>query len=441
MNRFIDNELRIWKEAENRKPLIVRGARQVGKTYSIQKFGRECFENLVHLDLEKQPRLHSVFSGDLSAQHVTADLEILTGQPLRPGKTLLFLDEVQACPRAVTALRYFYEEMPDLHVIAAGSLLEFALGDLSFPVGRVQMTWMRPLCFAEYLAAHGKDNVAELVLQPPHAVSEAVHAMLLDELRRYLFVGGMPEAVAAHVKTDSFKRSFEVHDEICSSYRQDFAKYRPRCDNACLDEVLLSAARHVGSEVTFAHLAEGYAHATIKKAFHLLSQALVLTKVQATSPSGLPLGACVHSSALKALLVDIGLMNHLSGLRMDLEYGESDLLDIHRGALAEQFVGQEMLLSQRGDLYYWSRRAKSSGAEVDYLAVMDGVIHPVEVKSGSAGRLRSLHLCLKEYPACGDGIVLSMRPYQVLKEQRLTFVPLYFALSATSPHIAKANRV
>ena len=229
MKRNIDNELRKWKSRIRRKPLILRGARQVGKTYSVKKFGGS-FDSFALVDLEKKPELHKIFSGDLSAPRLVADLEVMSGMKIIPGKTLLFLDEIQACPRAVTALRYFYEEMPDLHVVAAGSLLEFALKDISFPVGRIQFLHLYPLCFAEYLSAIGNEIAAGYVRSRPCLLSPAVHTTLCDELRRYFFVGGMPECVKAYVDSGSLQESFEVQAEIIETYRFDFAKYAPRAD-------------------------------------------------------------------------------------------------------------------------------------------------------------------------------------------------------------------
>jgi len=187
MKRFIESDLIKWKESKRRKPLLLRGARQVGKTYSLKSFGKSHFDAVALVDLERNPTLHRIFQGDLSAKRICADLEVFLGQKLHPGNTLLILDEIQACPRAITALRYFYEEMPELHVAAAGSLLEFALRDISFPVGRIQFLHLHPLSFAEYLAAIGKQEAAATILQAADAVSPAVHELLCDELKEVFF--------------------------------------------------------------------------------------------------------------------------------------------------------------------------------------------------------------------------------------------------------------
>ena len=431
MRRFIDDELLRWQKAERRKPLILRGARQVGKTWSLKEFGKNHFDSLALVDLERNPPLRKLFDGDLYAVRLCSDLEVLLRQKIIPGKTLLFFDEIQACPRAITALRYFYEEIPELHVVAAGSLLEFALEDASFPVGRVQFLNLYPLCFSEYLDATGNLPAATAVLGNPAEISPSVHELLRDELKRYFFIGGMPAAVKAYTEQGSMRDAFEVQGEIAESYRMDFAKYSPRIDRYSLDSVFTSLAQNTGKQIKYARLGEGYGNTTLKKAFDSLCLAQVARKVPSVDPSGLPLGASASAKVFKALMLDIGLMRYLSGMPDDIEYARGELLTIYRGAMAEQFVGQEMLVSQQGALYYWNRQAKSSSAEVDYLAVIEGKIHPVEVKSGAAGSLRSLHLFLASYPECGKALVFSDRPYSDLPEQKITFLPLYSAFAAT----------
>ena len=431
MLRFIDNDLRRWQKSTRRKPLILRGARQVGKTWSIKEFGKSRFESLALVDLERNHSLRKLFDGDLKVTRICSDLEVLLQQKITPGKTLLFFDKIQACPRAITALRYFYEEMPELHVVAAGSLLEFALEENSFPVGRVQFLNLYPLCFAEYLEAIGNGAAAKAVLGNAAEISPAVHELLREELKRYFFIGGMPAAVKAYLENNSLRDAFEVQQEIAESYRMDFAKYTPRVDRFCLDSVFTSLSQHIGQQIKYARLGEGYSNPTLKKSFDALCLAQVARKIPSVDPSGLPLGATASAKVFKALMLDIGLMRYLSGMPNDIEYAKSDLLAIYRGAMAEQFVGQEMLAAQQGTLYYWERAAKNSSAEVDYLAVLNGKIHPVEVKSGATGSLRSLHLFLATYPECGKALVFSDRPYADLPEQKITFLPLYSAFAAT----------
>ena len=323
MKRFIDQELKRWKDGSRRKPLILRGARQVGKTYSVRQFGKDYFDNVALVDLERNRGWHRIFDGDLNAKRICADMEIVLNQKISPGKTLLFIDEIQACPRAITALRYFHEDIPELHVIAAGSLLEFALKDISFPVGRIQFASLNPLCFAEYLQATGNDEAAAIILGPPGKVSETAHAFLIEELRRYFFIGGMPESVKAYAETMSMRETFEVQAEICETYRLDFAKYSPRVDKHCLNTVLTTISQNVGQQIKYSRLGHGYSNPALKRAFDLLCLSEVVNKISSVDPSGLPLGATASEKIFKALLVDIGLMRYLTGMPVDIDYGNA----------------------------------------------------------------------------------------------------------------------
>ncbi len=428
MKRHIERNLLAWKDKKRRKPLILRGARQVGKTYCLKKFGREQFTNLVYIDLERHPDWHGIFNGDLSAKKICLELEIVSGQKIVPDKSLLFIDEIQSCPKAIMALRYFYEDMPELHVTAAGSLLEFALNDISFPVGRIQFLHLGPLTFQEYLIAAGHKQAAEILTEPPRRLAGTIHDFLSSELKKYFFIGGMPECTKTFIETGSMREAFEIQEEIYETYSLDFAKYKPRVDKLCLHQVLVAVAKSVGRQIKYSHLTDGFSNPTIKKAFDLLCLADLIYKVSSADPSGLPLQASSSEKIFKAVLVDIGLMRYLNRMPMESEYLKTDLLHIYRGAMAEQFIGQELLAAAGGSpLYYWSRKVKSSTAEVDYLHVINSKIYPVEVKSGSSGRLKSLHLCLANYKNCPKGLVFSDRPYQVLPDQNLVFLPLYYA--------------
>ena len=212
MKRTIDSKLINWKTQTFRKPLIIRGARQVGKTFSISRFGETCFKSLIKLDFERDRSIHKIFAQDLSARKILKNIEIFSETKIIPGKTLLFFDEIQECERALLSLRYFYEEMPDFHVIAAGSMLEFALGKISFPVGRVSFEWMQPMTFSEFLNASGKNILAEQLpsISNFKPVNEFVHQKILEQLKIYFLTGGMPEAVKRYCHTGSVSDSFAV---------------------------------------------------------------------------------------------------------------------------------------------------------------------------------------------------------------------------------------
>ena len=434
MKRLIEQELVQWKESSRRKPLVLRGARQVGKTWLVEQVLAKDFEGLVKIDLEKRRDLHTVFGDNLEPKRILNLLELATGKII-PGKTLLFLDEIQACPRAIMALRYFYEEIPDLHVVVAGSLLDFAFAEISVPVGRLHYLHVHPMTFYEYLMALGKEPMAEQTRKSPSATSQAAHEQIIDELKNYFFTGGMPECVKTWRDTTSLRTVAEVQTEILDSYRDDFAKYTPKTDPRCLDAVLLSVAKSVGEQLKYTRLDETHTGPTNRKSFDLLTKARIIHKISACNPSGLPLGATANPQKFKAAFLDIGLMQRLCQVPIDTEIRQTDLLAIYRGKLAEQFVAQEMLATGSGEIFYWSRERRASNAEVDYLLVRNGRIYPVEVKSGAAGALRSLHLMLHTYPESPAGLVLSSRCYSQLPEQKLIFLPLYCAASLNSEDI------
>ena len=433
MYRFAQEQLGRWKSSPRRKPLIVRGARQVGKTWLVERFADAEFDTLVKLDLEKRRDLHGCFGDNLDAHAVLRQLELGAGRRIVAGRTLLFLDEVQACPRAIMALRYFYEQVPELHVIAAGSLLEFAMGDIPVPVGRVQHLHLHPLTFREYLLGMGNEVAAEWAIQHPSTVDESLQRTLLNELKTYFFVGGMPESVDVYRQTRSLVAASQAQTEVIGTYREDFAKYAPRADPTNLDTILLAVARNVGEQIRYVRLDRGRSGPTNHRAFDLLCKARVIHKIASCDPSGLPLGASANDRRFKAALLDIGLLQNLCRVPVELELQEHDLLAMYRGALAAQFVAQEMIAAGGHELYYWARDARGSSAEVDYLAIREGRILPVEVKSGAGGSLRSLHLMLATYPNCPEGMVLYSGTYARVPEQRLTFLPLYYAAQVGDP--------
>ena len=267
--------------------------------------------------------------------------------------------------------------------------------------------------------------MAEYALLSPADVDKTVQGMILHELRNYFFVGGMPECIKTYRDSGSMIETFRVQSEILDSYRDDFSKYMPRIDALCLDAVFLNVAKSVGEQLKYARLNDGHSGQTNRKAFDLLVKAKLIHKIPACNPSGLPLGATANPKKFKGAMLDIGLLQRLCQVPVELELKQQSLLAMYRGKLAEQFVAQELLAWHSSELFYWAREARGSNAEVDYLTVREGKIYPVEVKSGAGGSLRSLHLMLEKYPHCPRGLVLYGGPYKNLPEQKLEFLPLY----------------
>ncbi|MCI0696526.1 AAA family ATPase [candidate division KSB1 bacterium] len=399
MYREIDTELLNWKDRENRKPLIVRGARQVGKTHSIEKFARLHFANFIKINFEEQIELKPLFK-NFDIDRILNDLSILFSTMISPGRTLIFLDEIQACPEAIVSLRYFYEKRPSLHVIAAGSLLDFTLKEMNYamPVGRVEFCYMYPMSFKEFLLALSQDRLVSYIqnYELHQDFSQVIHQKILDYLRMYLFVGGMPEAVKTCL-TQKPPEVERIHSNILTALQFDFAKYGTKQQQEHLLSVFRYCARNVGKKVKYANIDREVRSENLKQAFQRLQSSRLLHLVHHTNASRIPLMNGVKENIYKPLFLDIGLANHLSGIRLiELE----NILTNNEGALAEQFIGQELLTLtppyMDSKLYYWTREERNANAEVDYVFQWNNSLIPVEVKAGKTGSLKSLHVYLLE---------------------------------------------
>lgn len=434
--RKIDKHLDSWVSSPYRKPLILRGARQVGKTETIRALARNAFQSLVEVNFERQKKFHSIFEEDLSPSRILNEIELIEKKTILPGKTLLFFDEVQQCPRAITSLRYFYEEMPQLHVVAAGSLLEFILEGISIPVGRVTFEYMYPLNFSEYLMALGEDRLVENLphisdrIQPTQIIPTA-HQLLREKMREYFLIGGMPYVIHSFRKSKSYSLVSQAQEDILQAYREDMNKYaNGKLQLGNCAEVFSQIFRFVGKTITYTQLAQGDNSIRTKNSICLLEQAMVIHRVVSVVPSGLPLGAEPNRSHFKCVFLDIGLGNHLAGISGSEILRSKNLLHTYEGRLAEQFIGQQLLAesvtaSEGRNLYCWVRPEKGASAEVDYVVVRKGKIIPIEVKSGKAGSLKSLHLFLDKFG--GEGICLQDTD-RVSRVGKVIFMPLYSVL-------------
>lgn len=390
--------LKAWLTNKNRKPLIIRGARQVGKSTLVELFAHENHQTLCNVNLERYPELSPIFSGK-DPEQILQQIEFLPKIKAIADDTLLFLDEIQAVPEAIPALRYFYEDIPGFSVLCAGSLLEFALADHTFsmPVGRIQYLHMGPMTFSEFLLVLGEEKLHDFIIkyEKDQKIGEVVHQRLLQFLRSYYFVGGMPEAVAVFADSHSYKAVSEVHSSIIETYRDDFPKYAGTRNLNRMLNVFNFAARNVGVKIKYSNISSQYQSVTIKKDIDLLAMARVIGKVIHSNCSGMPLQADIKKRVYKLLFLDIGLMNAICGLdwRNLSQMNEKKL--INQGAIAEQFIGQHLqaMLADKPnrELNYWLREGKSSNAELDFVVGLRGEIIPIEVKSGSTGTLKSLH--------------------------------------------------
>ena len=398
MNRKQLQSLANWMNREDRKPLVIRGARQIGKSTLVRLFAEQRQRPLAEVNLERYPELNAVFA-TLNPQQILNQLEALPKMPAITADSLLFLDEIQAAPAAITALRYFYEEHRDIPVISAGSLMEFALSEqrLSMPVGRIQYLHMGPMTFTEYLEALGENKLREMIGTYAFGteLGPVVHSRLLNLLRNYYFVGGMPEAVSVYAGSRKFSDVGSVHNSIIETYREDFQKYAPSRNLSRMQHVLNFVARNVGTKIKYANIAKDVHSATIRQDIDLLSMARVISKVIHTHASGLPLQGQLDEKVYKLLFLDVGLMNAVCGLGWETLSKLDDLQLVNEGTIAEQFIGQHLLAlladSPNRELTYWLREGRSANAEVDFVVAFEGQIVPIEVKAGGRGSLRSLH--------------------------------------------------
>lgn len=399
MYRTILAALKSWLISSNRKPLVLRGARQVGKTWVVRRLAENENKILVELNFEKNPQLVSLFTSNDPGQ-ILLNIEAAFNLTIVKEKALLFLDEIQASPELLAKLRWFAEEMPELPVIAAGSLLEFVLSEHAFsmPVGRINYMHIEPLSFEEFLMAQHNEKLVQFLttVEINTNIPDAIHQNLLALFREYIFIGGMPAVVASWRASRSLEKIEQIQHDLLATYRDDFAKYSGKIAIERMDEVFVAIVRMLGTKFMYKNVNKDISSDAVKNALNLLLKARVCHKVKATSANGLPLGAENRDKFFKMVFLDVGLANAMLGFKLNQLMTIDDINLINQGGLSEQVVGQLLRTLEpfyiEPDLYYWARELKGSSAEVDYLIQHNNAIIPIEVKSGSIGSLKSLHL-------------------------------------------------
>jgi predicted AAA+ superfamily ATPase len=389
-------ELREWAKRDNRKPLILRGARQVGKTTLVDEFGKD-FEIYLKLNLEEPEHLH-LFEDYTNMETLLTGIYLINETARKEVPTLLFIDEIQNSPRAVSLLRYFHEKASRLHVIAAGSLLESLIDKhISFPVGRVEYMAVRPCSFNEFLGAMGKIELQKA--QGAGAVPPALHQQLMSLFNRYTLVGGMPEVVANYAAGHDIVSLETLYDILLTGYRDDTEKYATTGTlRHVIRHILNVGWNYAAQRIKFERFGESnYRSRETGEAFRLLEKAMLLELSYPYSGYRLPVIPELKRSP-KLLWLDTGLVNYVAGLQKEL-FGTKDISEAWRGKVAEQITGQELLAANSrfsGKRHFWVRNSKGSEAEVDFLLIFDGLVIPVEVKSGHNAKLHSLHLFMDE---------------------------------------------
>lgn len=400
--RHIDKQLLEWKDSSRRKPLLIRGARQVGKSTAVRELGKQ-FRYFVEINLEKQPDLLQMFPENIDVKKTCEKLSGTLGIPIVPEETLLFIDEIQISKEAIMSLRYFKEDYPELHVIAAGSLLEFALEELSsFGVGRIRSLYMYPFSFDEFLMAQGLDLTISYKKRATseEPLTDMAHKDLTDQLRTFYLVGGMPAAVAEWIESHSYIEVSHVHTDIIQTYEDDFNKYKMRVSPILLRQVLRSTALQVGNKFVFSAAVRDVHSSVVREALHLLTLAGLITPVKHTDGTGLPLGAEENNNYVKYLFFDLGVMLTMLDIPAAEILTASDVELVNKGGTSEMFAGLEMKkyrdCFRNPEMHYWQNTKKGNNAEVDYLRVRGGKVLPIEVKANKQGSMQSLWIFMRK---------------------------------------------
>lgn len=443
MKRDATTLLLRWLDGPGRKPLIVRGARQVGKSFLVNGLSVHCERHVVSVDLERHPELDAVFA-TRNLNLIMRELSVICKRAIDDDDCILFLDEIQACPQALPCLRYFYEDRPQLPVIAAGSLLEQLLANHSFsmPVGRIEYLFLGPLTFEEYLAAKQEDYLLELLHDWSWASDpfpEQAHRALVDHLRLFMLAGGMPEAMACALATDDLSQVDRRHASLLETYSDDFAKYARSDHLLRLRRIFDYIPAHAGEKVVYRTIDPDTQSRELRRSIELLTQARVVLPVHRSTSASVPVAAGVDHKVYKLFFLDCGLLAHRSGIRWIEDRDLRTQRFINEGNLAEQFLAQHLLLGsgvqERPELFYWLRDGRSTNAEIDFLLPVGSTVVPVEVKAGKSGAMKSLLHYVHTY-GTPTALRFDLNPPSAMKAEHrikdaavsftLLSLPLYF---------------
>ncbi len=431
MKRQIESKLQRWKETDARKPLILNGARQIGKTYSLIEIGKTNFRNLIYINFEAQPDYKRIFDRDVEPLRILQEINMLLGTSIKAGQDLLFFDEIQECPRALTSLKYFCETLPDLHVCAAGSLLGLELNEAAFPVGKVEMLDMHPLSFHEFLLA-ADDKLAALTEQSA-VVPEAIHKRLWDYLKKYFILGGLPEVIASYIQhagdeATAFENARQVQLQLIQGYIADMAKHSGKQNAMHLERIWKNIPVQLARKVdltTSKYSFKGVIpkidrYSRLVGSLDWLEKAGLVIRVPILDHIDLPLSAQVQENTFKLYIFDVGLLGALSGLSPQTLWAQD--YGSYKGYFAENFVAQELIAHGRRPLFGWEGRT----SEVEFVLDIAGKIIPVEVKAGHITRSQSMNVYQSKF-APQKGFLLSARNAPLIESTWITHLPLYQA--------------
>lgn len=424
MQRLAMNELVKWKDRKNRKPLVIEGARQVGKTWLMKEFGRVCFSDTVYINFDSDNRLKALFEQDSDVKRLITGLEIYTGKKIRSDDTLLIFDEIQEVPKALSSLKYFYENAPEYHIVCAGSLLGIALhSGTSFPVGKVDFLKLYPLSFSEFLAAADKERYSELLSGNDYGMISSFGSVFSDALRHYYYTGGMPEAVMCYIETGDFSEVRNIQKRILDAYEQDFSKHAPADIVPKIRMIWNSIPSQLAKEnkkFIYGLVREGARAKDYETAIMWLSDCGLVHKVSRVNSPGLPLKAYEDMKAFKLFILDTGLLGCMSGLSAKTLIDGNAAFSEFKGALTEQYVLQQLVSTGRLGIYYYTNDRGS--CEIDFVADNGEKVIPVEVKAEVNLQAKSLKTYREKYSP-EISVRTSMSDYR--HDDWLLNIPLY----------------
>lgn len=429
MERFLMERLVAWKQKPRRKPLILNGARQVGKTWLLKEFGKRYFENVAYVNLDDNPRMREQFELGYDIPRIISAVRFETGEAVSEDTTLIILDEIQACPKALTSLKYFCEDAPGYAVAAAGSLLGITVHEGSgYPVGKVDTLDLHPLHFREFLVATGGQSLCDLLDSGETDLISSFSSRLVPLLRQYYYVGGMPEAVATFLDRGLLEDAREVQLEILRGYERDISKHLSRTETEYALAAWNSIPSHLGREnkkFVFSHIASGARARNYRAGITWLTQAGIATRVRRVSKPGIPLAPYADDTAFKLFLVDVGLLGAMAGLDKETVIGGSEIFEEFKGSLTEQYVCQQLVSDCGLTPYYWS--AENSSGEIDFLVQSSNRVFAIEVKAEENLRAKSLRAFKGAHPEI-KAVRFSLSGYR--EQDWMRNVPLY-AMSNT----------
>ena len=424
MYRIAIEKLYKWKNSKRRKPLIIEGARQVGKTWLMKEFGKQAYADTVYINFDSNSRMADLFSADLDTDRLIMGLELYAGRKINPENTLLIFDEVQEVPRALASLKYFYENAPQYHIVCAGSLLGIALHQgTSFPVGKVDFLKLYPLSFSEFLMATGNERFAELLKKQDYEMITSFKQTYIDALKHYYFVGGMPEAVQSFAESKDFNEVRAIQKRILAAYEQDFSKHVP---NEIVPKIRMlwnsipSQLARENKKFIYGLVREGGRAREYETAIMWLSDCGLVHKVSRVNAAGIPLKAYEDLKAFKLFIVDVGLLGCMTGLRQRTLLDGDDLFVEFKGALTEQYVCQQLKTIEDLGIYYYTNDRGS--CEIDFVVDTGEQIVPIEVKAETNLRAKSLKTYRERFEP-ELSVRTSMADYK--KEDWLLNLPLY----------------